>query len=165
MTNTLSREVSSSAPPDFTPGQSDLCTMDKIEPICGDMVSKTQIQSVSEIEVLRLKIESVRENMFPLITSIDSRMTSLEERMTEARTADAKCMNQIGELRHETKSLLQTRTASAQKIDLRITPVADRISKLEEAILVIQNQKPLLEDCPAVKSSSKKSSCKKTRKK
>lgn len=116
-----------------------------------------------EIEIFRHEIECLREHMLPLVRGTDSKLTSLEEKMTGTGTENAECMNMIRELRHGTNNLLETWTASEQEINPRLTRVADRLSKLEEAVVEFQNHKPLSENRSAGKPSSKRSSCKRTR--
>lgn len=113
--------------------------MAKVKRICGDMASEAQNQSVSEIEVFRHETESLVKHMLLLIMRIDSRLTSLEEKMIEASTADAECMIQARELCHDTNNMLKARTASVQEMSLCHTLVADRLPMLEEADVEVQN--------------------------
>lgn len=71
MTNTRSRGSSSFGPPISLSGRAGSSFIAEMKCICDDMVVKASNQSVTEIEVLGYEIESLRESMILLITSID----------------------------------------------------------------------------------------------
>lgn len=95
--------------------------------------------------------------MLPLITKNGSKLSSLEGKLEYIGRADAGCVNQVRELRRHDNSLLALQTATAQEMNTGFTDVAERLVKLQEAMVEVQAQKISSVDRPARRYFSKKS--------
>lgn len=139
--------------------------MAEVRKIFREMVTEAKNQAVTMTEVPRHEIEPLRKHMLTMITEIGSKPSFLGEKLQEAGTTDADCVNQVRELQCDANSLLKLRTATSQETDNGFTRVAQRPSNLGEAIAKVQTQAISSENRPARRFSEKSSPKSKTSKK
>lgn len=127
----------------------------------GELFKAVQGSWMGKIDILRQEVEALRPHVEPLVSSLVTRMGSPKQRYAQTETAQSECEGQVNELREYAKSLMESRTGTDHEMNLQFARAAERLSKLEEAIVDQPRQSPLQEDQPVLKCSPKKALSKK----